>query len=69
MDSDQTTSAAAPEGGSAQSRPDSALQMALRVIVMVLGALGVIMAINQQFLLNIFLSGSKRSGLCFMIFK
>ena len=54
MDSDQTTSAAAPEGGSAQSRPDSALQMALRVIVMVLGALGVIMAINQQFLLNIF---------------
>ena len=54
MDSDQTTSAAAPEGGSAQAQPDSALQTALRVIVMVLGALGVIMAINQQFLLNLF---------------
>ena len=54
MDSDQTTSAAAPEGGSAQAQPDSALQTALRAIVMVLGALGVIMAINQQFLLNIF---------------
>lgn len=54
MDSDQTTSAAAPEGASAQAQPDSALQTALRVIVMVLGAVGVIMAINQQFLLNIF---------------
>ncbi|WP_335948724.1 TRAP transporter fused permease subunit [Salipiger bermudensis] len=54
MDSDQTTSAAAPEGGSAQAQPDSALQTALRAIVMVLGALGVIMAINQQFLLNLF---------------
>ena len=54
MDSDQTTSAAAPEGGSAQAQPGSALQTALRAIVMVLGALGVIMAINQQFLLNIF---------------
>ncbi|WP_261395108.1 TRAP transporter permease [Salipiger bermudensis] len=54
MDSEQTTAAAAPEASPAPAQPDSAIQTAIRAIVMVLGALGVTMAINQQFLLNIF---------------
>lgn len=53
MDSDKITPAAAPEETSAPARPGARIQTAFRVIIMVLGALGVLMAINQQFLLNV----------------
>ncbi|MCD1618953.1 TRAP transporter permease [Salipiger marinus] len=54
MVSEKTTDAALPEGQGAGARPILADQTARRVIVMGLGALGIVMAINQQFLLNLF---------------
>lgn len=49
MDSDQTTTTV-----SRDRVPETALHTVIRLIVPVLGALGILMAINQQFLLNIF---------------
>ncbi|WP_375262991.1 TRAP transporter permease [Palleronia sp.] len=54
MDSDKTTEAASPAEEIAVTPATAPGQTATRVIVMVLGALGVSMAINQQFLLNLF---------------
>lgn len=54
MVSEKTTDAALPEGQGAGARPILADQTARRVIVMGLGAFGIVMAINQQFLLNLF---------------
>ncbi|HBM60912.1 MAG TPA: C4-dicarboxylate ABC transporter [Citreicella sp.] len=54
MVSEKTTDAALPEGQGAGARPILVDQTARRVIVMGLGAFGIVMAINQQFLLNLF---------------
>ncbi|HIC67751.1 MAG TPA: TRAP transporter permease, partial [Paracoccus sp.] len=58
MDSDKTTDAAMPaEHPAAQTAcapPPLPGQTLIRAIVMAMGALGVVMAINQQFLLNLF---------------
>ena len=54
MVSEKTTDAALSEGQGAGARPILADQTARRVIVMGLGAFGIVMAINQQFLLNLF---------------
>ncbi|SNT76640.1 TRAP transporter permease [Paracoccus seriniphilus] len=54
MDSDKTTDVAMPDGQAAILPPPLPGQKSIRVIVMVMGALGLVMAINQQFLLNLF---------------
>ncbi|MFS4437767.1 TRAP transporter permease [Paracoccaceae bacterium GXU_MW_L88] len=53
MTSEKNTGVAATDGVAAPQEPETAIQKTLRLIVMVLGALGILMAINQQFLLNI----------------
>ena len=58
MDSDKTidaaTSAEDPPAPNASAPPPFPGQTLIRAIVMAMGALGVVMAINQQFLLNLF---------------
>ncbi|NDW02262.1 TRAP transporter fused permease subunit [Salipiger sp. PrR002] len=58
MDSDKTidaaTSAEHPPAPTASAPPPFPGQTLIRAIVMAMGALGVVMAINQQFLLNLF---------------
>ncbi|WP_417839568.1 TRAP transporter permease [Tritonibacter scottomollicae] len=54
MDPVKTTDAAMPEGMAVSAPAPLPGQTLIRAIVMAMGALGVIMAINQQFLLNLF---------------
>ena len=54
MQSEDTTEALAPTGRTAPAPLAAPGRGIVRVIVMVMGALGVMMAINQQFLLNLF---------------
>ncbi|XDA97910.1 TRAP transporter fused permease subunit [Sulfitobacter sp. LCG007] len=54
MNSDQTSDAALPAGQTAADPFAVPARTYTRAVVMVLGALGIVMAINQQFLLNLF---------------
>ncbi|KZL15481.1 Sialic acid TRAP transporter permease protein SiaT [Pseudovibrio axinellae] len=53
MEFENSTAVAQSGEKPAAQLPDSLIQAAFRIIIMALGALGVSMAINQQFLLNI----------------